>query len=62
MKRKELKQLAQKIAKLEHLIQASDDKKTIIEAQNQIIELSGHITNIDDMCLLDDIIQEILEK
>ena len=50
MKRKELKQLAQKIAKLENIIQTSDDEKKIAEAQRQIIELSGHVETLDDMC------------
>lgn len=62
MKRKELKQLAQKIAKLENIIQTSDDNKKIAEAQKQIIELSGHVENLDDMCLLDDMIQDLLKK
>lgn len=62
MKRKELKQLAQKIAKLENIIQTSEDKKKIAEAQRQIIELSGHVETLDDMCLLDDMIQDILKK
>lgn len=62
MKRKEIKNLAIKIAKLEQIIQTSQDPKEIQEAQNQIIDLSGRVRNLEDMVLLDDMIQEILEK
>lgn len=62
MKRKEIKNLAIKIAKLEQIIQTGQDPKEIQEAQNQIIDLSGRVRNLEDMVLLDDMIQEILEK
>ena len=62
MKRKEIKNLAIKIAKLEQIIQTSQDPKEIQEAQNQIIDLSGRVRSLEDMVLLDDMIQEILEK
>jgi hypothetical protein len=41
MKKKELKQLASKIAKCEHIIQTSSDKNAIRRAQDDILTLSG---------------------
>ena len=62
MKRKELKNLAQKIAKYEQILQTSQDKEEIHEAQSQIMNLSGRVQSLEDMMLLDDMIQEILKK
>lgn len=62
MKKKELKQLAQKIAKAEIIVQTSEDKKAVAQAKNQIIELSGSITSMQDIDLLDEMVQEILNK
>ena len=38
MKKKELKNLAAKIAKYETIIQTSDDKKAVHQAEEEIIE------------------------
>lgn len=60
MKQKELKQIAQKIAKLERIIQLNEDSKEVKQAQQQIIELSGHVSNLDDMCAIDEMVQSML--
>ena len=60
MKRKELKELAKKIAKQEKIIQESDDPKIQQAAQEEIMRLSGHIKSLEDMTILDEMIQEIL--
>lgn len=62
MKKKEQKALAQKIAKYELIIQTSDDKKRIHDAQDKIMELSGRVETLDDMAAIDEMVQEILEK
>lgn len=62
MKRKELKNLAKKIAKAELIVQNSEDKNEIVRAQDEIIELSGRVSTIEDMIELDDLIQEILQN
>lgn len=62
MKKKEQKALAQKIAKYELIVQTSDDKKRIREAQDKIIELSGKVETLDDIAAIDEMVQEILEK
>lgn len=62
MKKKEQKALAQKIAKYELIVQTSDDKKRIHDAQDKIMELSGHVETLDDMAAIDEMVQEILEK
>lgn len=60
MKKKELKNLAQKIAKYEKIIQTSDDKAEIKKAEQEIMRLSGHVDNIEDMMIIDEMIQDIL--
>lgn len=62
MKKKELKSLAKRIAEAEFIIQTSSDKKEINKAKNQIIELSNHAIDLEDMAILDDMIQEILSQ
>lgn len=62
MKQKELKNLAKKIAKLEKTLSnlSSTEDKSLIE--NEIMKLAGKVTNINDMVLLDDLIQEEIAK
>lgn len=60
MKQKELKKLAQKIAKAESIIQSSADPKEISKAQNEIMELTGHVT-FSDLDSLDEMVQQFLE-
>lgn len=63
MKKKELKNLAQKIAKAEMIIQSSEatlaDKA---KAEQEIMKLSSHVDKLEDMILIDEMVQEILEK
>ena len=62
MKKKEQKALAQKIAKYELIIQTSQDKKQVRDAQDKIIELSGKVESLDDIAAIDEMVHEILEK
>lgn len=62
MKKKELKNLAVKIAAAEEMLQNSKDQNVIHEAQEEIFKLSSKVHDIEDMMLLDEMIQEILEK
>ena len=62
MKQKELKNLAKKIAKYEWIVQTSDDKKEIANAQNEIMKLSGCVDKIEDMVVIDELVQEYLEN
>ena len=62
MKRKEQKNLAQKIAKYEYIVQTSNDKDEIKKAQDSIMELSGRVESLDDIAAIDEMVQEILGK
>lgn len=62
MKKKELKNLAQKIAKAERIVQTSDDPKAVKKAEQEIMELSGHVTSIEDMVIIDEMVQDLLNK
>ena len=60
MKKKELKNLAKKIAEAEYIIQNSDDTKAIAKAQDSILELSGKAMSLEDMTIIDELVQNIL--
>lgn len=62
MKTKEIKNLAKKIAKYEYIIQTSDDKKVVRQAQEKIMELTSSVTSLDDMVAIDEAVMELLEK
>ena len=62
MKAKELKNIAKQIAKYEFIIQTSDDKKAVRDAQMKVMELSGRVERLEDMVAIDEYVQEILQK
>lgn len=62
MKRKELKNLAQKIAKCEIVIQTSDDPELVQKAELEVMELSGKVTRLEEIAIIDEMVQDILEK
>lgn len=62
MKKKELKNLAVKIAAAEKALQNTKDQNVIHEVQDEIFKLSSKVHDIEDIMLLDEMIQEILEK
>ena len=55
MKRKELKNLAQKIAKCEIIIQTSDDKDKVARAEQEIMRISSSVADLDDMLVIDEL-------
>lgn len=60
MKNKELKNIAKKIAKAELIIQTNEDPKAVKRAEEEIMELSGQVTNLNDMIIIDEMVQDIL--
>ncbi len=60
MKRKELKNLAKKIAQAEHIVQTSDNQDEIQRAQMEIMTLSSHVDSLDDITIIDEMVQELL--
>ena len=62
MKKKELKNLAAKIAKCERIIQMSDDKKAVHQAEEEIMRLSSSVDKLDDIVIIDELVMELLEK
>ena len=62
MKKKEIKNLAQKIAKYERIIQTSDDKHLIRQAQEKIMEITSSVNSLEDMVAIDELVMELLEK
>lgn len=61
MKMKERKNLAKKIAKQQRIIQNSDDKDAVYQAEQEIIKLSGQVENWEDVLVIDELVQELLE-
>lgn len=62
MKRKELKNLAEKIAKCEKIIQTSTDTKEKAKAEQEIMRISSSVADLDDLLQIDELVMEILEK
>lgn len=62
MKQKELKNLAKKIAEAELILRDSADPGEKRKAENAIFAISGKITSLSDMCELDEMVQDILDK
>lgn len=62
MRNKELKNLAQKIAKCEMIIQEGGDEGEILRAQEEIMKLSSHIKSFEDIVIIDEMVQDILKK
>lgn len=62
MKQKEIKNLAQKIAKYERIVQTSDDKHLVRQAQEKIMELTNSVHSLEDMVAIDEAVMELLEK
>lgn len=63
MKKKELKNLAQKIAKAEMIIQSSTTSTAEkSKAEQEIMRLSSHVDSLEDIVIIDELVQEILEK
>ena len=61
MTKRELKKLAQKIAKLEKIIQENKDEESVSQAQKKINSLSKQIKSPEDIWYLDEFILEELE-
>jgi hypothetical protein len=62
MKKKELKNLAEKIAQQEYIIQNSQNSDEIKQAQSCIMSLSSKVKSFEDIMILDELIQEFIEK
>ena len=62
MKKKELMNIAKKIAAAETILSTSADKAERDKAKQDILILSSKVTNLTDMCMLDDMVQDILSK
>lgn len=62
MKKKELKNIATKIAAAEKILCESADPMVKREAEQEIFRLSGKVTSLEDMVIIDDMVQEILSK
>ena len=62
MKKKELINIAKKIAAAETILSTSADQAERDKAKQDILILSSKVTNLTDMCMLDDMVQDILSK
>ena len=62
MKRKELKNLAKKIANQERIAQTSNDPAEVKRAQNEIMKLCGCVQSLEDITIIDEMVAELLTK
>lgn len=62
MKKKEMKNLAVKIAKCERIIMKNEDPKAVKQAEEEIMRISSSVHSLDDMVAIDELVMEMLEK
>lgn len=62
MNRKEKKEIAQKVAKLEIQLQNCTDSIERQHLENAIFTLLGHVTSLTDMIDIDDMIQTFIDE
>ena len=62
MKKKEMKNLAAKIAKCERIIMLNEDPKTVKQAEEEIMRISSSVHSLEDMVAIDELVMEMLEK
>lgn len=62
MKRKELKNLAKKIAVQERIAQTSDNPAEVKRAQDEIMRLCGCVDSLEDITIIDELVAELLTK
>ena len=62
MKRKELKNIAKKVAECEQVLQTSTDQREREQARDEIFRLSSGVRSFEDLDLLDEMVQDLLSK
>ena len=62
MKKKELKNLAKKIAECEYTLQTTEDDYAKQQARDEILRVSSGVHSFEDLDLLDEMVQEFLNK
>lgn len=62
MKKKELKEIAKRMARAEQIISTSNDSEEIREAENTVMTLSMRLNSTDDMLAVDELVREILSE
>lgn len=62
MKKKELKNLAKKIASCEYVLQTSNDGYEKDQARDEIMKISSGIHSFEDLDVIDEMVQELLAK
>ena len=62
MKKKEIQQIAKKIALYEMALRNNPDSATKQQAEIEIVKLCAKAKSVEDMEALDEAVQEILEK
>ena len=62
MKKKELKNFASKIAKLERTIQSTTDSEVKKKAEIEIMKITTGIGNFEDLIVIDELVMEMLKE
>lgn len=62
MKKKELKEIAKRIAKAELTIENSDDKEEINSAKQVVFSMTERLMSTEDILAVDAMVQEILSN
>lgn len=62
MKKKELKNLAKRLAEAELTLHITDDQEKIKKAKEEMFKIGYQLSSYEDMMYVDELVQEILSK
>ena len=62
MTKKELKKMAKELAKLEHVLKATDDSEVRYRTEQEIMTLTNKVEDLEDMVMLDEMVMALLEQ
>ena len=62
MTKKELKKLAQELARLERIIKTTEDNEVRYRAEQEIMTLTNKVEDLEDMVMIDEMVMTLLEQ
>ena len=62
MTKKELKKIAKELARLEHILNTTDDSEVRYRTEQEIFIMANKVEDLEDMVMLDEMVMTLLEQ
>ena len=62
MTKKELKKLANELARLERIIKTTEDNEVRYRTEQEIMTLTNKVEDLEDMVMIDEMVMTLLEQ